>query len=112
LLDAANKVTSLLVESSERDMELIYDLQDQITKLKAQASLEKENHLKVKRALYDDFQAENKKLKTQGRRFRGLAEVELKVQETIVRKTVANMELMMKELKALKVVMEIPRLRN
>jgi hypothetical protein len=34
------------------------------------------------------------------------------VQEAIVQKTVANMESMMKELKSLKIVLEIPRLRN
>ena len=100
------------MESSENDMKLIYDLKDTIKRLEAEKTLEKENHIKIKRALYDDFQKENKKLKTSNRRFRGLAELELKIQEQVVKKTVSNMESMMKELKSLKVVMEIPRLRN
>ena len=81
LLESANKTVAMMMESSEKDMKLIYDLQDKIKKLEAEKILEKENHVKIKRALYDDFQKENKKLKTSNRRFRGLAELELKVQE-------------------------------
>ena len=81
LLDSANNVTKMLMESSEKDMALIYSLKDKITKQEAEMQIDKENHIKVKRALYDDFQKENKKLKTSNKRFRGLAELELKVQE-------------------------------
>jgi hypothetical protein len=55
LLDSSNKVVAQLVEDSERDMATIYNLNDQIKKLKAQLEQEKETHLSVKRKLYDDF---------------------------------------------------------
>ena len=43
------------MESSENDMKLIYNLKDTIKKLEAEKTLEKDNHIKIKRALYDDF---------------------------------------------------------
>ena len=55
LLESANKTVAMMMESSEKDMKLIYDLQDKIKKLEAEKILEKENHVKIKRALYDDF---------------------------------------------------------
>jgi len=63
LLEASNKVVNMLVENSEKDMQRIYDLQDEVKLLKAEMALDKENHMKAKRGLYDDFTKENKKLK-------------------------------------------------
>ena len=84
LLEAANKTTAILIENSEKDMQTIYNLNDEIKKLNLQIQKDQETHTKVKRQLYDDFQKENKKLKKQNKIYRGLSALEMRAQEVII----------------------------
>ena len=112
LLEASNKTLKMLIEGAENDMATINNLQDQISKMTAFQEAEKARHLEVKRRLYDDFVKENKQIKKTYMRFRGLSQLELRVKEEIVNKVKTDMDRMTVELKSLKTVLEIPRLRD
>ena len=104
-------VTKTLIENSESDMRIIMNLKDQIKQLTKSVTLDKKTEMDVKRKMYDDFQKEIKKTKLQYKRFKSLAQIELRVKDQILETTTANMERMMIELKSLKTVLHVPRLR-
>ena len=60
-----------------KDLEVIYNLQAEVKKLKKEIKGAEKRHTEVKRRLYDDFQKENKKLKKKFDAFRAIAEGEL-----------------------------------
>jgi hypothetical protein len=49
--------------------------------LEAQIDADNLRHLEVKRKLYDDFIKENKKIKKQFKKFKSLAEMEMKIKD-------------------------------
>ena len=112
LLEAANKVSSVLIEDSEKSMETIYRLRKEIRNMKKEMELEKKTHLKVKKELYDDFQVEIKKTAAKYRKFKGLSALELKVNQSIVDLSQSNMIKMETELKMLKTCLQVPKLRE
>lgn len=58
-----DKMVGKEAKASANDLEVIYDLQAQVKKLKKELKGAEKRHTDVKRRLYNDFQKENKKLR-------------------------------------------------
>lgn len=72
-------------DGASKDMQYIYQLEAEVKKLKKEIKGIEKRHEKVKRRMYDDFKADQKKNQKKFQRLKSLAENELNLKDNIIR---------------------------
>ena len=112
IIEAKDLVIEAAINNGDGDNARILALTQELQLQKALMEGEAKRHLEVKRKLYDDFQVDIKKASRKFKVFKGLAQLEFRVKDAIIKKMTVDQESMKFEVKSLKTVIEVPRLRN